>query len=145
MLSAFLRRGVRASNGVFMRAAILPLCLLLSACAGGKLPGEQPAPQAASMAPTPAGAPAGNPSVVAGPPPVRAAGSGGGARGGASTAAARAEVDPDAPNPGPDPVTQARADCWMAVEHQKALRGIDQRITYVDKCVADQLKAKPKS
>jgi hypothetical protein len=124
-----------------MRAAILPLCLLLAACAGGKLPGEQPAPQAANMAPAPAAAP----SVAASPPPVRTAGSGGGARGGASTAAARAEVDPDAPNPGPDPVTQVRADCWMAVEHQKALRGIDQRITYVDKCVADHLKGMPKS
>jgi hypothetical protein len=38
---------------------------------------------------------------------------------------------------------QARADCWMKVETQKALRGIDQRVAYVDRCVAEQIKDKP--
>jgi hypothetical protein len=40
-------------------------------------------------------------------------------------------------------VIQARTDCWMAVEHQKGLKGLDQRIAYVDKCVADKTKSKP--
>jgi hypothetical protein len=40
-------------------------------------------------------------------------------------------------------VIQARTDCWMAVEHRKNLRGLDQRIAYVDKCVADKTKSKP--
>ena len=69
-----------------------------------------------------------------------AAGSAGGPRGGGATAAARGEPE-EVP---PDPVIQARTDCWMAVEHQKDLRGLDQRIAYVDKCVADQKKSQPK-
>lgn len=43
----------------------------------------------------------------------------------------------------PDAVTQARVDCWMKVEGQKSLHGIDQRIAFVDKCVSQQLKSKP--
>jgi hypothetical protein len=59
--------------------------------------------------------------------------------GGATTASARGEpveVRPDA-------LTQARADCWMKVETQRGLRSIDQRTAFVDKCVAEELKAKP--
>jgi hypothetical protein len=67
------------------------------------------------------------------------AGGGGGPRGGASTAAARGEPE-EVP---PDPVIQARTDCWMAVEHNKSVRGLDERIAYVDKCVADKTKSKP--
>jgi hypothetical protein len=37
-------------------------------------------------------------------------------------------------------VMQARADCWVKVEHQKGLRNIDGRIAFVDKCVADTLR-----
>ena len=114
-------------NGSSMRVAALLLCLPLAACATA---GEEPAPEAAAP-------PA---SAVASPPPVRSSGSGGGARGGATTAAARAE--PVAV--GRDPLTQARADCWMMVEHKKEVRGIDQRIAFVDKCVAGQMKGKPK-
>jgi len=115
-----------------MVAAFLCL-LLLAGCAGAKLlPGEQPA----------AAAPA---SVAAAPPPPAAPAGSGGARGGSTTAARAPVVDPDAPNPGPDPLTQARADCWMAVEHKRELRGIDQRIAFVDKCVAEETKKKPKS
>jgi len=42
-----------------------------------------------------------------------------------------------------DPVrlTQARVDCWMKVEHQKRMRDIDRRIAFVDKCVAEAMKA----
>lgn len=44
------------------------------------------------------------------------------------------------PNAKPeDPVLYARAQCWIKVEQQKALKGIDQRIAFVDKCVADRL------
>lgn len=112
-----------------MRAATLLLCLGLTGCAGGALPGEQAVPTATAAA-----------TEVAGPPASRAAsGGGGGARGGATTAAARAEPV-EVP---PDVLTQARVDCWMMVEHQKGLRGIEQRITFVDKCVAEQIKSKP--
>jgi hypothetical protein len=43
-------------------------------------------------------------------------------------------------NPDPDALTQARVVCWMKVEEQKALRNIDRRIAFVDKCIADALK-----
>ena len=113
----------------FMRVATLPLCFLLAGCLAT---GDQPTPQ--TVAPAPAA------TVVAPPPPARTpAGSGGGPRGGATTAAARGEPE-EVP---PDPVIQARTDCWMAVEHQKGLKGLDQRIAYVDKCVADKTKNKP--
>jgi hypothetical protein len=108
-----------------MRLATLLLGLSLAACAGGTLPGAQPDLAA--------------PSAAASPPTTRMLGSGSGARGGGSTAAARAEPV----EARPDPVIQARADCWMMVEHQKGIRGIDQRSDFVDKCVAGQLKDKP--
>jgi hypothetical protein len=111
---------VTRANRPSLRSAALLLCLGVAACAG-------------------TGSPSGPGATT---PP--AAGTGGGARGGATTAAARAAPDPDAPNPSADPVTQARADCWMKVETQPALRGIDQRIGFVDKCVAEQLKGGPR-
>ena len=104
---------------------LLLLCLPLAACAaGGSFPVAAPAPE--------------TPAPVAASPS-----SSGGAHGGATTAAARAAADPDAPNPTDDPVIQARADCWMKVETQRGLRSIDQRTAFVDKCVAEQIKAKP--
>ena len=116
-----------------MRVVSLLLCLVLAGCLAT---GDQPAPNAAAPAPA---------AIAAAPPPPpsparNAAGSAGGPRGGASTAAARGEPE-EVP---PDPVIQARTDCWMAVEHQKGLRSLDQRIAYVDKCVADQMKSQPK-
>jgi hypothetical protein len=118
-------------NGSSMRVAALLLGLPLAACM--TTGDEAAAPVAAA---TPAA------SAVASPPPMRSSGSGGGPRGGATTAAARAE--PVAVEAGRDPLTQARADCWMMVEHKKEVRGIDQRIAFVDKCVAGQMKGKPK-
>ena len=118
-----------------MRVVSLLLCFLLAGCLAT---GDQPAPQAAAPAPAPTAA-----APPAPPPrsPARSsAGSGGGPRGGATTAAARGEPE-EVP---PDPVIQARTDCWMAVEHQKNLRSLDQRIAFVDKCVADQMKSQPK-
>ena len=109
-----------------MRLATLLLCLSLAGCATG----GQSAPEAAAPAS----------SMVASSPTARSPGSAGGARGGAVTAAARGGEPVDA---GPDALTQARADCWMKVESQKALRSIDQRIAFIDKCVADQMKARP--
>jgi hypothetical protein len=117
-----------------MRAVSLLLCFLLAGCLAT---GDQPAPQAA--APAPASTAAAPPAPP--PPPARSsAGAAGGPRGGAATAAARGEPE-EVP---PDPVIQARTDCWMAVEHQKGVRSLDQRIAYVDKCVADQMKSQPK-
>jgi hypothetical protein len=114
----------------------LLLCFLLAGCLAT---GDQPAPQAAAPAPA---ATAAAPPAPPPPSPARSAAgaAAGGPRGGATTAAARAEPE-EVP---PDPVIQARTDCWMAVEHQKNLRGLDQRIAYVDKCVADQMKSQPK-
>jgi hypothetical protein len=118
------------SSAPFMRfvALLLLLSVGLAGCAVGGFPGVPPAPEASATAAAPV-----------------SAGGASGARGGASTAAARAAADPDAPTPSADPVTQARADCWMKVEGQRALRGIDQRIAFVDKCVAGELKNGPKS
>jgi hypothetical protein len=108
------------ADGSRRRIAALLLCLPLAACAGGgTLPGEQPAPDAALLS----------------------SATGGGARGGATTAAARGDSEPA--NTATDALTQARVDCWMMVEHKKELRGIDQRIAFIDKCVAAQVKSKP--
>jgi hypothetical protein len=96
-----------------LKAAILSMCLLLTACAGAKLPGEQPAPGSAYT-----------PSVTAAP------------RGQTATS-----LDPPAGSDG-ERVQQARAACWMKVESEKNLRGIDQRVTYVEKCVNDQVKSR---
>ena len=114
---------------MFMRVAILVLGLGLAGCSGG------------TMSETPPFAPSASPAVSESPSPpaARSMGSGTGARGGAATASARGEPVEAAP----DPVMQARADCWMKVEGQKALRGIDQRVAYVDRCVAEQIKGKP--
>lgn len=105
-----------------MKAASLLLCLALpfglAACAGGKLPGETADPGAAkptSYVPSVIGAPRGQ---------------------------AASSLDPPEGSAG-ERAQQARAQCWMKVEGQKALKGIDQRIAYVEKCVADDTKAKP--
>lgn len=125
-----------------MRVLSLLSSLLLSLFLAGCLAnGDQPpAPGAASPAPA---------AAVATPPPAPPSsalarspagpGGGGGARGGASTAAARGEPE-EVP---PDPVIQARTDCWMAVEHAKGVKGLDERIAFVDKCVAGKTKSKP--
>jgi hypothetical protein len=119
--------------GTSMRGLSLLPCLALAAC---MLTGEE-APEAATAA---AAAPAA--STATSPPTARSAGGGGGARGGATTASARGSSG-DPVEVRPDPLTQARVDCWMKVETQKGLRAIDQRSAFVDKCVAEQLKSKP--
>ena len=113
-----------------MRVATLLLCLSLTACAGGTFPGEQPAPFAgakpAAGGRTVADAPAIAPSVTATQPGVAAH-----------------SVEPP-PGSAAERQQQARADCWMKVEHERGLRDIDKRVAYVDRCVADELKtAKP--
>jgi hypothetical protein len=114
-----------------MRVVSLLLCLSLCPLLAGCL-ATSDQPPAASAAP--AASPAMRGSAGGGP-----VGGGGGPRGGASTAAARGEPE-EVP---PDPVIQARTDCWMAVEHNKSVRGLDERIAYVDKCVAGKTGAKP--
>jgi hypothetical protein len=119
-----------------MRVATLLLCLSVAAC---QTAAEKPAAELAAPA---APASTANPSTVAAPPVARSSGSGGGARGGATTAAARGGGEPVEVTV--DPLTQARADCWMKVERDRGLRSIDQRSAFVDKCVADQMKNGPK-
>jgi hypothetical protein len=113
-----------------MKAATPLLCLLLAACAGGMIPGEQPAPFASARPAvsgrTVADAPPLAPSVTATQPGV----------------AAHSVEQP--PGSAAERQQQARADCWMKVEHERGLRDIDKRVAYVDRCVADELKtAKP--
>jgi hypothetical protein len=126
------------SNRSRMRVAVpllWPLlCLGLAACAGPTVSGEPPAADAGAANPAPAA------SATASQPPRRAASGGGGARGGATTASWGAAEPTEVR---PDILVQARADCWMMVEHKRELRGIDQRIAFVDRCVADQMKSKP--
>ena len=90
--------------------ATLPALLLLAACAGNA-PGAQPTSNSGLT-----------PSVTAAP------------RGETATS-----LDPPEGSAG-ERAQQARAQCWMKVESQKNLRGIDQRIAYVDKCVNEQVK-----
>jgi len=107
------------------KAAAVLLCLILPACAGGRLPGEQPAPRLAEA--TPPASPAPSATSAA---PARAA-----------APAPAEDVASAAPPPGSasERAIQARADCWMKVEREKGLRDIDRRIAFVDKCVAGQL------
>jgi hypothetical protein len=127
-----------------MRAVALLLCFGLAACAGSSFPGMEAEPQAAAVAPAAAPAPAPEPTTPPRPSSRRAAAAGGGgARGGAVTAHAVPEADPDAPTPSADPLTQARANCWMKTEKAK-LRDVDARATFVDKCVKDEMKNGPK-
>lgn len=119
-----------------MRLASLLPCLALASCI---LTGEETPPEAAIAAAAVPAAPAA-PAVIS-RPAARSSSVGGGARGGATTASAQGGSEPiEVP---PDPLTQARVDCWMKVESQKGLRAIDQRSAFVDKCVAAQLKSKP--
>ena len=36
--------------------------------------------------------------------------------------------------------TEAKVICWGKVEREKRIRNIDQRIAFVDKCVAEELR-----
>jgi len=85
--------------------------MLLAACAGSTLPGAQSA-STSGFTPSVTAAPRGQSATSLDPPE--------------GSAAERAQ--------------QARAACWMKVEGEKNLRGIDQRIAYVEKCVTDQVK-----
>ena len=118
-------------NGSSMRVASLLLCLPLAAC---MLTGEQP--RAAKPPRQPA-------SAVASPPAARS--SGVRRRRARRRHHRRRPGDGEPVEVGPDPLTQARADCWMKVESQKGLRSIDQRSAFVDKCVAEpaEVQAQP--
>lgn len=98
-----------------MRAVTLLLCFALGACAGVTRFSGDPEPAAMSA-------------PVAAAPPAAAA------------AAAPPPAGPPAPS-GPRDVTEAKVICWGKVEREKRLRSIDQRIAFVERCVADQMKA----
>jgi hypothetical protein len=93
------------------RIATLLVCLMLAACAGGKMPGSDSASPISSFLPSAFSSPDG-----------------------------QAALDPPEGS-APDRAQKARAQCWMKVEHEKNLRGIDQRVGYVEKCVAAQLQS----
>ena len=95
-----------------MRVATLLVCLLLTACAGAKLPGDDSFSSISSYLPSVTAAPTDQGAGSLDPPE--------------GSAAERAQ--------------KARAQCWMNVEHEKNLRGIDQRIAYVEKCVTAQVR-----
>lgn len=99
-----------------MRVATLLTLLVslsLTACAGAKFPGsDDQASSISSYLPAAITAPSGQAASSNDPPE--------------GSAAERSQ--------------KARAQCWMKVEHEKNLRGIDQRIAYVDKCVTAQLR-----
>jgi hypothetical protein len=91
---------------------VLVLLMCVALAACGTTSGEKPS----DMAAAPAAAP---------PPP------------GAPAAAAPA---PRAPRTAQD-ATEAKVICWGKVEREKRIKTIDQRIAFVDKCVAEQLRA----
>jgi hypothetical protein len=100
--------------------AMISIGLALAGCSGVTLPGQQPAPTAMrSAAPS---QPTHTPSTTAAPGGQMAT-----------------SLDPPAGSDA-ERLQQARSTCWMKVEQQKNLRGIDQRIAFVDKCVAEQSK-----
>jgi hypothetical protein len=88
------------------RIATLLVCLMLAACAGGKMPGGDSTSSISSFLPSSLSAPDD-----------------------------QAALDPPEGSPA-DRTLKARAQCWAKVEHEKNLRGIEQRVAYVDKCVA---------
>jgi hypothetical protein len=88
------------------RIATLLVCLMLAACAGGKMPGSDSTSSISSFLPSSLSAPDD-----------------------------QAALDPPEGSPA-DRTLKARSQCWAKVEHEKNLRGIDQRVAYVDKCVA---------
>jgi hypothetical protein len=98
-----------------MRILNLLPCLALAACASGHLAGG-----AAAGPASPSAAAYAQAAAPETPP--------------ASGGDAAAPLDADQ-------LTQARVDCWMKVERDKVRRNIDQRIVFVDKCVADAIKA----
>jgi hypothetical protein len=94
-----------------MRAAIIAILPVLLAACAGNTPGAQPSSTTGFT-----------PSVTAAPRGESAA-----------------SLDP-AQGSAAERVQQARSACWMKVESEKNLRGIDQRIAYVEKCVNEQVK-----
>jgi hypothetical protein len=108
------------------------LGFLLVSCAGGAVnegvPGSEPAPAAAEAA-----------AAVTEPAPARPVRS---ARPGPAIRGPQPHRDDPPEVAERDPLTQARADCWMKVESQKTKLNIDQRAAFVDRCVSNATKGK---
>lgn len=122
-----------------MRAAILLICLCLAGCAAPTAAvapdGTSPSASAPSLSPSSA---VPSPAAPASAAPSREAPSPAAPSPAAQTAA---PPEPQPELPEADRLMQARAECWMKVERAKIARDIDRRITFVDKCVADAMKA----
>src|SRR5688500_6791587 len=98
-------------GGEPMRVLVLLMCVALAGCAGDRVSGDSPSRVR--------GAHAG-----ALPPPASAPAA-------AATPPTRSVRD----------ATEAKVICWGKVEREKRIKSIDQRIAFVDKCVAEQLRA----
>jgi hypothetical protein len=91
---------------------LLWLCLVLAGCGAGTRLAGDPAPIAARTVPAPAEADDPAPAAPA-----------------------------TAPTGGARDLTEAKVICWGKVEREKQrVRNIDQRIAYVERCVAEQMK-----
>ncbi len=114
-----------------MRVVTVLLCLALAACAGTTgLDTDPPATPAAPVAAT-------EPAAADAAPAARPS----------APQAARGTSAPPAPQPTPEVspqerLMQARTDCWSEVDKQRALRTIDTRMAWVEKCIADRTKAR---
>src|SRR5262245_23188346 len=73
-------------------------------------------------------------------PAASAAASASAASASAGTSAPSGSAVAEAPMTAQDRLNKVRGDCWMKVERVKTARTIDQRIAFVDKCVAEQSK-----
>ena len=130
-------------KGIILRIVTLLLCLALAACAGTNA-GLETTPSSDPAA-TPAASPAADQTVpvpVPGNSPATPPAARRGAPQAARGASAPAVPEPEAELSLQDRIMQARVNCWAEVDKQRALRDIDSRIVWVDKCIADRTKVR---
>lgn len=116
-----------------MRLAVLPLCFAFAACSGMSAL-QDPAPSTEQAVPPAAAASTVAPSVPpsAQPAPPRRASQS--VRGSIYTPPAQ-PTEPEV-----DPVLAIRQHCWSSVDRQRQVRGIDARVDWVEKCIAERSK-----
>ena len=108
----------RAGRTIISALGLAGLLAALTGCAAGDMSGGVAAPASATAA-APA-APATTPAAAAAP---------------ATTTAAAPKAAPQALSP-----TEINEQCWMSSEVNK-MKDLDAKAKYVDKCVAEKLKA----